>query len=138
MADLHFLDTNIFLYAISLDPAEQAKRERAQELIDRDDAALSMQVLHEFMSQATHYRRNPPLSVSDAWKYVQAWRRFPIQENTVDVLDAAYAIHQAHKFSFWDCLIIAAAQALGCMTLHSEDMQHGRIVDRLRIVNPFR
>ncbi|WP_281927892.1 hypothetical protein [Methylocystis iwaonis] len=32
-----FLDTNILLYSISRDPAENAKRERAIALLDRDD-----------------------------------------------------------------------------------------------------
>lgn len=51
---------------------------------------------------------------------------------------AALEITKAHGFSYWDSAIIAAARALGCAELYTEDMQHGRQVEGVRIVNPFR
>ncbi|MBB6250115.1 hypothetical protein [Nitrospirillum iridis] len=43
------------------------------------------------------------------------------------------------QLSLYDAMIVSAALQAGCDTLWSEDMQHGLlIVDRLRIVNPFR
>jgi predicted nucleic acid-binding protein len=53
----HFLDTNVLLYSISPAPAEAAKRERALELLDNDDGALSVQVLQEFYVQSTRTTR---------------------------------------------------------------------------------
>jgi len=49
---LHFLDTNILLYSISRNTAEAVKRERATVLLEREDGALSVQVLQEFYTQA--------------------------------------------------------------------------------------
>ena len=43
-----------------------------------------------------------------------------------------------HGFSYWDSAIIAAARALGCRELYSEDMSHGRRIDGVVIVDPFR
>jgi predicted nucleic acid-binding protein len=61
MTPLHFLDTNILLYSISRSPAETSKRDRAIELLERDDGALSVQVLQEFYVQATRSTRPDPL-----------------------------------------------------------------------------
>jgi predicted nucleic acid-binding protein len=54
------------------------------------------------------------------------------------IFDAAMAINAARGFSCWDCAILAAAQALGCDEVLTEDMQHGQIVNGMRIVDPFR
>ena len=41
-------------------------------------------------------------------------------------------------FSYWDSMIVAAALDAGCVTLNSEDMQHGQQVEgQLTIVNPL-
>jgi predicted nucleic acid-binding protein len=104
-----FLDTNILLYSISTDPSEAAKRSRALALLDRDDAALSVQVLSEFYVQATRATRTDRLPHDTAAGLVRCWLRFAIQDNSVAVLRHALEIHVAHRFSYWDSAIIAAA-----------------------------
>ena len=42
-----------------------------------------------------------------------------------------------HVFNFYDALIIASALEAGCSQLLSEDLQAGRRVNGLTIVNPF-
>lgn len=64
--------------------------------------------------------------------------RFSLQDNTLAVMTFALEIKAAHGFSFWDSAIIAAAQKLGCRELLTEDMSHGREVEGITIVNPFR
>ena len=54
------------------------------------------------------------------------------------MLTSALEIKAAHGFSYWDSAIIAAARALGCRELYSEDMSHGQEVEGVVIVNPFR
>ena len=135
---MHFLDTNILLYSISRDPAETAKRERAIALLDRDDGALSVQVLQEFYVQATRPTRPDPLPHEIAAGLIRTWTRFRIQEINLAVVLAALEIRAAHGFSYWDSAIIAAACALGCRELYTEDMSHGRVVEGVRIINPFR
>ena len=134
----HFIDTNVLLYSISSHPAEAAKRDRAIEIIDRDDGTLSVQVLQEFYAQATRATRSDPLPHALAASLIATWRRFRIQEITLSILDAALSIRQAHGLPYWDSAIIAAARALGCRELFSEDMAHGREIEGVRIVNPFR
>ena len=49
----------------------------------------------------------------------------------------ALLIKDRWKYSFYDSLIIAAALKANCTILYSEDLQHGQIIDDLKIVNPF-
>lgn len=134
----HFLDTNILLYSISRDPAEAAKRGRAIALLGRDDGALSVQVLQEFYVQATRATRRDALPHDIAAGLIATWTRFKVQEITLAIVSGALEIKARHRFSYWDSAIIAAARALGCRELYSEDMSHGREVEGVVIVNPFR
>lgn len=61
-----------------------------------------------------------------------------MQPITTQILAAALEITAAHGFSYWDSAIIAAARALGCAELYTEGLTHGRQVDGVVIVNPFR
>jgi predicted nucleic acid-binding protein len=134
----HFLDTNVLLYSISTDPAEAGKREQAIALLEQDDGALSVQVLQEFYVQATRPTRSDRLPHQLAVELMEVWRRFAVQETTLALLDSALRIRVSHQLSYWDCAIVAAARSLGCNRLYSEDMGHGRDVDGVTIVNPFR
>ncbi|HEY2136028.1 MAG TPA: PIN domain-containing protein [Xanthobacteraceae bacterium] len=138
MSGPRFLDTNILLYAISRDPSETGKRVVAEALVDNGDNALSVQVLQEFYVQATRATRNDALPHDIAAGLVRTWLRFRVQEITVPVVVGALAIKAAHRLSYWDAAIVAAARALGCRELLSEDMAHGREIDGVLIVNPFR
>ncbi len=132
-----FLDTNILLYSISTAADEAAKRERAIELIESGGCALSVQVLQEFYVQATRASRANALPHQAAVGLIRAWRRFPVQEITLAVVDAALEIAARHRLNYWDSCIIAAAQALTCDRLYSEDMSHGQRIGELTIFNPF-
>jgi predicted nucleic acid-binding protein len=133
-----FLDTNILLYSISRAPEEAGKRERAIDLLGTPGCCLSVQVLQEFYLQATRATRPDPLPHPLAAGLVLAWLRFEVQDNTIAIMRTALEIRAAHGFSYWDSAIIAAARALGCGALYTEDLSHGRIVDGVAIVNPFR
>ena len=134
----HFLDTNILLYSISRNPADAAKRKQAIALLGQDDGALSVQVLQEFYVQATRPTRPHPLAHQTAVGLVSAWTRFKVQEITLSILTGALQIKASHGFSYWDSAIIAAARALGCRNLDTEDLSHGREIDGVLILNPFR
>jgi len=138
VSPLHFLDTNILLYSISRDPSEASKRDRAIDLLEREDGALSVQVLQEFYVQATRPTRSDPLPHDIAAGLIVTWMRFRVQEITLSILTGALEIKTAHGFSYWDSAIIAAARALGCRELYTEDMAHGREVEGVAIINPFR
>ena len=52
-------------------------------------------------------------------------------------VDRAWSLQDRFQFSYWDALMVAAAQQQGCATLLTEDLQHGLKVDHLRVINPF-
>ena len=133
-----FLDTNILLYSISRDPSEAGKRDRAVALLSERENALSVQVLQEFYVQATRPTRRDAVSHEIAVELIDAWLRFPIQEITVAIVSEALRIKARHQLSYWDAAIVAAARALGCREIYSEDMSHGRDIEGTVIVNPFR
>jgi predicted nucleic acid-binding protein len=133
-----FLDTNILLYSISTSPAEAEKRARAVALLDADDNALSVQVLQEFYVQATRPSRPDPLPHDIAAGLIRTWLRFRVQDTTVPVVLDALKIKARYGLSYWDAAIIAAARALGCRELCSEDMADGCDYEGTTVVNPFR
>ena len=138
MSTRHFIDTNILLYSVSRDTQEAAKRDRAVALLDRDEGALSVQVLQEFYVQATRPTRPDPLPHDVAVGLIATWTRFAVQDVTLSILMGALEIRISHGLSYWDSAIVAAARALGCRELYSEDMSHGQQTEGVTIVNPFR
>jgi predicted nucleic acid-binding protein len=133
-----FLDTNILLYSISTAPDEATKRDQAIALLDREDVALSVQVLQEFYVQATRPTRPDALPHDIVVGLIRAWARFRVQEITLAVFSGALEIKAAHCLSYWDSAIVAAARALGCRKLYSEDMNHGQEIEGVTLINPFR
>jgi predicted nucleic acid-binding protein len=133
-----FIDTNVLLYSISCDPSEARKRDTAVALLDADDLALSVQVLQEFYVQATRATRSDALEHDIAVGLIRTWLRFTVQATTLAVMLDALEIKSSHAISYWDAAIVAAARALGCSELLSEDMAHGRHIAGIVIRNPFR
>ena len=134
---MRFVDTNILLYAVSRDPEEQEKAERANEILAARDVALSVQVLQEFYVQATRASRPDPLSHEQAVKLVESFLRFPVQEITVGVMVAALETRLRFGISYWDAAILEASRALGCDVVLSEDLADGETYAGVRVENPF-
>jgi predicted nucleic acid-binding protein len=134
---VQFVDTNVLLYAISRDPDEASKARRANEVLAAGDVGLSIQVLQEFYVQATRASRRDAVTHEQAVGLIESWRRFPVQETTVDVMDAAFRTRQRFGIPYWDAAIIEASRFLGCVVVLSEDLDAGTDYDRVRVQNPF-
>lgn len=138
MTTPRFLDTNVLLYSISRDRRERNKHDVAVELLARTDNALSVQVLQEFYVQATRPTRRDAVPHDIAVGLIRTWLRFPVQDVTLAVMSEALEIRAEYSLSHWDAAIVAAARALGCRELLSEDLSHGLRIGDLEIRNPFR
>ena len=134
---MRFVDTNVLLYAISRDPAENAKAERANKLLAERELALSVQVLQEFYVQSTRDTRAHRLTHEQDVALLESFRRFPVQETTAGLVLAAMSTRQRFRISYWDAAIIEAARSLGCDTVLSEDMNNGQDYAGVRVENPF-
>jgi len=135
---MRFVDTNILIYAIGLQPTSPEKKAIAREILAHGDIALSVQVLQEFYVQATHARRTDALSHDLTVRLIEKWQRFRVQDNTLAVLQSALRLKDRFQTSYWDAAILAAAQAAHCQQLLSEDLNHGQDYDGVVVVNPFR
>ena len=136
--EMHFVDSNILIYAITAGSGERAKAERALRILEAGDIATSVQVLQEFYVQATRATRSNRMSHEDAVAFVQALCKFPVQELTVSLLQSALATRHRYQISYWDAAIIEAGRALGCREVLSEDMGDGQDYGGVRVINPFR
>jgi len=96
---VRFLDTNILLYSISTDPGEYAKREIAIAILERDDCALSAQVLQAFYVQAMRPTRDDPLPYDITVGLTKMWVRFPVQETTLAIVERAFEMKATHRLS---------------------------------------
>jgi predicted nucleic acid-binding protein len=134
---VRFVDTNVLLYAVSRDPQEQDKADRANQILAGRDVALSVQVLQEFYVQATRDSRPDPLSHEQAARLIESFLRFPVQEITTAVMLAALATRQRFGVSYWDAAILEAGRALGCDVVLSEDLSDGEDYAGVRVENPF-
>ncbi len=126
-----FFDTNILVYAF----LDVAKREAALNLI-ASGGVISAQVLNEFTNVARRKRERDWTEIERAVSVIRA-RFADVVPLTADIHASALGLARAHGLSFYDALIVAAAQEAGCDTLYTEDMQHGRKFGGLVIVNPF-
>ena len=138
MTALVFVDTNIFAYA--REPGDPGKRARAREWLEilwRDlRGRTSIQVLNEYYSLLT--RKAKFSTTRDvAWSDVAELLKWNPQELDSEVLTRAYEIEGRYQLNWWDCLIVAAAQAQGCALLLTEDLQDGADYGGVIVRNPF-
>jgi predicted nucleic acid-binding protein len=126
-----FFDTNILVYA----QQAGAKADRARALFS-GGGKLSVQVLNEFTAVARRKQIREWREIGEAISDVLALVDPPLAL-TLEVHDAARKLAEDQQLSFYDALIVVSAIDGGCDVLYSEDMQHGRSIGGLAIVNPF-
>jgi predicted nucleic acid-binding protein len=136
--DPAFFDTNILLYLF--DRNSQEKCRIAEELFNKHQQdgslRLSLQVVHEFASNLLRRKFGIPLEiVADTVSDLLS-----LGVTALRAEDTSAALQYISEFgvNFWDALILAVAKREGCSVLYSEDFQHGRVYDTVRVVNPFK
>jgi predicted nucleic acid-binding protein len=133
-----FVDTDVLLHA---DDGRRPDRHRqAREWLAalwlRRCGRLSTQVLSEYYANATG-KLAPWITQGDARAEVrryQHWKPWQIDHQTVET---AWAVEARYKLSWWDSMIVAAAQHQSCSFLLTEALHHGQVIDKLQIINPF-
>lgn len=140
MSAKYFLDTNVLVY--TFDETAPDKQERARQLVETalltGDGVISYQVIQEFLNVATR-KFKQPLSLADASLYLEHVLN-PLCEvpSSSELFGAGLVVANRFRLSFYDSLIVAAAQRSSCKVLYSEDLQHGQVLAGLEVVNPFR
>jgi predicted nucleic acid-binding protein len=133
-----FVDTNVLVYA--RDRTDEEKHRRAMAWVaalwQERAGRLSWQVVQEYYVTVTR-KLDPPRDRSDAREDVTSlvtWRPIPIGLPTIDV---AWGIEDRFGLSWWDALIVAAAQIGECAYLLSEDLPDGQDFEGVTVISPF-
>jgi len=133
-----FVDTNVLVYAH--DAEAGAKHERAKELLDQlwdaDSGVISTQVLQELCLNVRRKFR-PPFSVEETQILVQTYMKWEVVINDTESILEALAFERRYKVSFWDALILQAAESAEVDILLSEDLAAGQRYGTFRVENPF-
>jgi predicted nucleic acid-binding protein len=130
-------DSNILVYAD--DKAAGERHRRAADLVEqsirRGNWVQTLQSFSEFFRVVT---RKSGISPEAAAAFVEGWQAIMLAEaSTAADLDAAMRAVGEHRLPFWDAMLWATARRTGVRILISEDFQDGRMLDRVRFIDPF-
>ena len=128
-------DTNIWIY--SIDRQDPQKRRRAAEVLASTQVIVSTQVMAEFFVVATR-KLAIPLRPAEARAFVANMARLQVVALDAVLVSAAIDGSIDWGISYWDALIIRAAEAAGCDRVLSEDLDHGRTYGSVTVEDPFR
>ena len=134
----YFVDTNILVYAH--DRSTGFKHRRAQELLERlwdsGQGVLSTQVLQELCINLRRKAANP-LPADEVRLLIREYSTWEVVTNTPQSVLLALDIELHYKTSFWDALILQAAESAGASILYSEDLSAGQRYGSIQVVNPL-
>lgn len=131
-----FFDTSILLY--SIDPSDKKKRRKSRELLEKAEeectGVLSTQVLQEYYNICTKKFAVDPLIAKDT---LSAFDAHEIVVISPSLIHAAIDCRVVSRISFWDGLIVVAAEAAQCATIYTEDLNSGQRIRGMKVENPF-
>ena len=131
-----FIDTNLIVY--TLDKSNVYKQERARNIIrkivDVHQLVISTQVIKEFYVVAINKMKADPIIVKNI---IHNFRNMEIVTNDLELIEQAIDISVISQISFWDSLIIAAAEKANCEYIFSEDLNPGQTYRGVLVINPF-
>ena len=129
------IDSNILIYAEFEPDSEKGTRSANLILRAARDGVISAQVLGEFLRFA---QRRVPDAFDDAIRQALLYQAVFLTPPTTDVIiNKASELARANRMQLWDCVVCAASAQAGAKVLLTEDMQDGRIINGLLLMNPF-
>ena len=139
MSGKFFLDTNLFVYAT--DKNEPVKRSIALELIREVTVncggVIRYQVMHEFFNVVLN-KTPRKMRHEEAQQFLETvFRQMEPVPSSFALVSEAIRIQDRYRLSWYDSLIVSAAQQAGCDILYSEDLQHGQQFGPVTVQNPF-
>ena len=135
---MRFFDTNILVYAAT--GQEPHKADIARELIQHalevnHDGVISVQVMTEF-ANVMKTRFNASATEIDEW--ISQFYPLLVTEVTMDVVRNALYVKEEYGIQFYDALIVATAEKLGCHEIVTEDLNPNQTYRGMAVVNPFK
>ncbi len=138
MSDKCFVDTNILVYTQDLAAGDKCSRAQVlmNALWEGRNGVISTQVLQELYI-ALRRRLKSPMSAVEAAEILRDYSEWQVVVNNRESIFRAIDIETRYKISFWDALILQAAEQAGAKIVYSEDLSHGARYAGLQVVNPF-
>ena len=131
-----FGDTNILVYSMDVHELARMKKSRAmlKRLKKEMYGVISTQVLQEFYVTATKKLLADPIIVKDI---IRSFENFEVVTITPAIIEDAIDCSILNRISFWDALIVSAAEWAKCAVLWTEDLNPGQVIRGVKIENPF-
>ncbi|SRR6266498_1115023 len=138
MSDKSFVDTNILVYAEDLSAGGKCVRSQQiiQELWDVKRGVISTQILQELYI-ALRKKLKKPMPAADAEEVLHDYFEWEVVINDRASVLRAIELESRYRISFWDGLMLQAAERAGAGIVYSEDLSHGQSYAGIRVVNPF-
>jgi predicted nucleic acid-binding protein len=138
MSDKCFVDTNILVYTQDLAAGDKCPRAQAltRELWEDRSGVISTQVLQE-LYLALRRKLKSPISAAEAAEILRDYSEWDVVVNNRESIFRAIDIETRFKISFWDALILQAAETAGAKTIFSEDLSPGGRYAGMQVANPF-
>lgn len=138
MSDKYFVDTNILVYTVDLSAGIKCARAQTltRELWETRKGVISTQVLQELYA-ALRRKLKAPMSPSEAEEVLLSYFAWEVVINNRASIVRAIEFEQRYRISFWDGLMLQAAEKAGAGTVYSEDLTDGRSYEGIVVVNPF-
>lgn len=135
MGELHFLDSNILIYAISKHQADVHKNAEANRILQDEDVLISTQVMQEFYVNATV---KGGMSDAEARDWLISLSELDCVQVTRDLVFKAIDHASRYLINYYDAAIIAAAEHGGAAIVYTEDLNHEQRYGKVRVINPFK
>ena len=131
-----FFDTNVLLYMYSTaEPEKQLKaRELYRQFATTNRIQLSTQVVQEFYVVAMRKLRLPRQQVIEL---TESFLSLSVVTIDATHIRNAMDLEGRYQISFWDALILAAAESADVEVLYSEDLNDGQRYGGVLVRNPF-
>ena len=131
-----FIDTNIFVY--TLDKKDKVKQKKSRELlkkiVESHHPVISTQIIKEFYVVSVTKLKADILIVKNI---IHNFKNMEVINNDLDLIEQAIDISLISRISFWDSLVVAAAEKAKCDFIISEDLNAGQTYRGVLVVNPF-
>lgn len=131
-----FIDTNILVYALDVNEKEKQAQSRycLKTVLNGNRGVISTQVIQEFHVTAIRKLGVDPLISKEI---IHSFSKFEIVLITPEIIDRAIDCQIINRLSFWDALIMSAAESAHCETIWTEDLNDGQIIQGIRVENPL-
>ena len=134
---MRFFDTNVLVYAATKQDARKGEIAReiiSHALIVNHDGCISTQVLAEFANTMIGKLHHDKESIDG---FIDYYRELLATDVTIDLVRRAMAVKEEYGLQFYDALIVATAEKLGCHEIVTDDLNPDRTYCGMAVVNPF-